>query len=428
MIYCGAWLYWVFGRGFTRAPRLLTVGKIRKEEPLIHQQRFSGGVEYSDARLLDNDSRFVFGFIRSALNSGAIAANYVEFLEATKASNLWVAKVRDIDSSVEKTIRARVIINAAGPYVDAVNHINKINTTHRHVFSKGIHLVVRRLVDQERVLTFFDEQGRMFFVIPMGPCSVIGTTDTRVEKPESEVTPEDRKYVLDNINPCLNLEHPLTEADVISERCGVRPLVVEGAPAAGSDAAQEWFSLSRKHAIDVNDRYLSIFGGKLTDCLNIGQEVVMLVQSMGVAMHEKPERWYGEPPKTTREEFFRQARLMHLDELRESDTNEKLSNRLWRRYGMRAFVLLEQIRRQPGMEEVLIKGSQYLRCELHQAAVFEMVVRLEDFLRRRSKIALVIPHEDLKQAQGIYEACRILFGEQANKRYDEYFSGEGCRC
>ena len=76
-------------------------------------------------------------------------------------------------------------------------------------------------------------------------------------------------------------------------------------------------------------------------------------------------------------------------------------------------------------DDVLIEGAEYLRCELYHAAQTEMITKLEDFLRRRSKIALVVKHDDLARAHGIREACRILFGEQAEAKYEEYFAGPG---
>src|SRR4029079_9690745 len=108
----------------------------------------------------------------------------------------------------------------------------------------------------------------------------VGTTDTRVESPETAVLPEDRRFVLDNINKRLNLPKPLAEDDIIAERCGVRPLVVEGSGQGESD----WLRLSRKHAIEVDrdKAHVSIFGGKLTDCLNVGQEVFHAVHALGV--------------------------------------------------------------------------------------------------------------------------------------------------
>jgi glycerol-3-phosphate dehydrogenase len=76
------------------------------------------------------------------------------------------------------------------------------------------------------------------------------------------------------------------------------------------------------------------------------------------------------------------------------------------------------------MAEVLIRGTEYIRCELHYAARREMITKLEDFLRRRSKIALIATPERILNAPGLSEACEILFGSQARQKIDEYF-GEG---
>lgn len=415
----GTWAYWFFGRGYTRAPRYLSAATLEREMPLIDRSKLSGGVEYSDAYLVDNDSRFVFNFVRTALNFGAIAANYVELIGSRRAGGQWHSTVRCAETGQESVVRSKVIVNAAGPYVDEVVGRVGRKTEHRHVFAKGIHLVVDRVVPDEKVLTFFDETGRMFFVIPMGPRSVIGTTDTRVERPESEVTDEDREFLFRNINARLALETPIGPENVISERCGVRPLVVKGGDFRDDDG--QWFNLSRKHVLETGDGVVSMYGGKLTDCLNIGEEVVERVGEMGVALAEERRQWYGEPPEEAHREFLRQAHLMRLDDLREKTTFELLSERLWRRYGLRAFTMLEALRREPSMDEVLIDQSQYLRCELHHAALTEMVTRLEDFMRRRSKIALVVPHEALKDQAGVKEACRILFGSDADRRYAEYF-------
>jgi glycerol-3-phosphate dehydrogenase len=73
------------------------------------------------------------------------------------------------------------------------------------------------------------------------------------------------------------------------------------------------------------------------------------------------------------------------------------------------------------MAEDVIEDAEYVRCELEYGARTEMVTRLEDFLRRRSKIAMVIPHEDLRRSPGLHEASRILFGADASRRYEQYF-------
>jgi glycerol-3-phosphate dehydrogenase len=270
------------------------------------------------------------------------------------------------------------------------------------------------------VLTFFADDGRLFFVIPMGMRTCIGTTDTRVDSPFTHVTEEDRQFVLDNINKRLNLEKPLTKDSIIAERWGVRPLVVKS---QAEGKTEDWLQLSRKHEVDIDRQrhHISIFGGKLTDCVNVGNEISDYVKEFGVALPYADYKWYGEPHPSVREEYLHQAKLMDLDSYTSPEASEKLTSRLWRRYDSEALHMLEEIREDPGQAEVLINETEYLRCEIQQAKRREMIVKLEDFLRRRSKIALVVRKEDIKNAPGLMEACEILFGEQAQEKIDEYF-------
>jgi glycerol-3-phosphate dehydrogenase len=413
----GTWIYWLFGSFFTKTPRRLSRATMAREEPIIDLDGCDGGFEYSDAYLHDNDARFVWNFIRRALDYGCAAANYTASLGARREDGVWVVDARDEISGATFTVRARVLVNACGPFVDAHNALTGEKTRTHHAFSKGVHLIVGRLTPNQRVLTFFADDGRLFFVIPMGPRTCIGTTDTKVDSPETHVTDEDRRFILSNINKCLKLDRPLTEADVIAERCGVRPLAV-----TGSGGGTDWLMLSRKHVVEVDEarRHVSIFGGKLTDCLNVGEEICAHVRRLGIPLAYPRQRWYGEPDAELRDEFLHQAERMDLDGMTSPRSSEKLSQRLWRRYGAEAFSLLESIRADPRTAELLIENAEYLRCEIELAARREMVVRLEDFLRRRSKIALVVRESDIAAAPGLAAACRILFGDEAEARLAEY--------
>ena len=414
--------YWGIGLFGTRHPRLLSAEKAKAEEPAIDTTGVRGAIEYRDAYLIDNDARFVFSFVRSAIEAGASAANYVELVSATRDAHRWHAHLRDVDSGEELHCTAKVIVNAAGPFVDGLNQQWGMRTDHRIVYSKGIHLVVPRLTtdDHQRVLAFFDDTQRLFYVIPMGRRSVIGTTDTRVDEPFSAVDDADRTFLLEQINARLDLEKPLTVDDIISERCGVRPLVVKSS--GGDQRDVDWTSLSRKHAIETDEQrhVVTIFGGKLTDCLNVGEEVAAEVADLGVPLEKDLHNWYGEPAAATRAEFYRQARLMKLDSLRTKADAEPLTDRLWRRYGRRAFSMLEAIRDDPRMGEDIMESADYLRVELHLAANTEMIVRLEDFTRRRSKIDQVVRHDDVVSSSGLREVADILFGDEAERRLAEY--------
>ena len=325
-----------------RAPRFISARAIESAEPVINTSKAAGGLEYSDCYLYDNDARFVFNFVRKSLNFGCIAANYVTALNSTRQGDEWLTQIRDEVSGEISEIRSHALINACGPWADAENTSAGQATAHHHLFSKGVHLIVDQITDNKRVLTFFASDGRLFFLIPMGPKTCIGTTDAQVSSPEVGVSEEDRNFILENANELLDIDPPLTRDSVVAERVGVRPLVVEG---EGGEA--DWVQLSRKHIIEVDQarRHLSIFGGKLTDCLNVGDEIAEHVQRLGISVPQVDNCWYGEPGNDLRAEFMLQAQLMNLDALTDPSSSEPLSERFWRRYAESAFGLLE---RHPG--------------------------------------------------------------------------------
>ncbi len=421
VILASTWLYWLLGRGKTRIPKLLSLKQIKRLEPLVNTYISTAGVEYSDAFLHDNDARFVFNFVRSAMDKGCVAANYVASEGATRdSSGYWTTQVEDQVSGDRFSIRARVLINAAGAYVDRHNELTGIDTEHRHLLSKGIHLLVPRIAETHRVLAFFADDERLFFAIPMANRTCIGTTDTAVEDPMTQVTDDDRDFVLSNINARLDLSPPLTRSDIIAERCGVRPLAIRKTSDASTDVRQ----VSRKHVIemDTEKSHISIFGGKLTDCINVGDEISDCVSRLGLEVSRPTGKWYGEPGRREREAYFERARALGLEQIVARDTDEVLSERLWRRYGANANTMLDAIEQNPGLRDTMIDNTGIRRCEIDYLAKHEMIVKLEDYLRRRSKIELLVPRAKLRQSAGLFEACEKLFGDDGKKRFDEYFA------
>lgn len=427
-LWAGSLFYWFIGNFFTRRPRLLTRADMRRDEPVIDVSRCDGGFEYSDASLPDLDARFVWSFVRSAVQHGAMAANYVESLGATFADGLWTVQLRDVRTGRTFAVRSRAIVNAAGPYVDAHNALTSTASKHRHVFSKGIHLIVPSISENGRVLTFFADDGRLFFVIPMGDRTCVGTTDTRMPSPESEVTDDDRNFVLDNINKRLLLKKPLTTADIISERCGVRPLVVS---ASGGGQNKDWFQLSRKHVLDTDTarHHVSIYGGKLTDCVNIGEEICAVLPKLGVSLKSPKARWYGEPGDDVKAAFAARAKSLGLgsvevpvvqDDGDHGTAPEPIAARLWRRYGADAAVLLDEIERDPRARQPVLPGSPDLRCEAALAGKVEMATTLEDYLRRRTKLLLTVGRTKLLAMPELRDLCGLLFGDDADRRLAEF--------
>ncbi len=445
-LYLASLFYWLVGSFYTRAPRYYKKRRLGKEEAAINLEKSCGGFAYSDAFLLEHDARFVFHFIRSALDYGAVVVNYVEALSSVKTQNgEWLTKAQNqnhdhsnAQAGEEIEITSKLIINACGPHADAYNALSKQNTEHKHLFSKGVHLIVPAISKKKRILAFFADDGRPFFVIPLGERSCIGTTDTRLDSLNFHIDAEDRRFILENINKRLRLKTALTERDIISERCGVRPLLIKKQAATKSKGKgdTDWLSLSRKHFIETNrqESYITIYGGKLSDCINIGNEIIEEVRKCGI--HGSPQviKWYGEDKQELKETFLRQASILGLSPLqggRHKDNPEyskeysreysrAQAERLWRRYGKHAFSILEGIRLDAAMKDIIIKDTDYMRVEYHYAACSEMVVKLEDFLRRRTNIALMQSKEKLLRDPGLEQASSIFFADAGGPKLEEY--------
>ena len=232
-LFLGTILYWIIGNFFTKGPRLLSAAQLEAEEPILATTRSDGGFAYSDAFLHDNDARFVWKFVRAALDRGCVATNYVEATAFSPGreglSSVWTG-VRD---GQRAPVRARARggervrpLRRRAQRQGRADHRAPPRLLEGHPSHRG------PLSKSRRVLTFFADDGRRSSSCPWGR-GRIGTTDTRVDDPVTEVTDEDRRFVLDNINKRLDLERPLTRDDVIAERCGVRPLVVSSRPAKG---------------------------------------------------------------------------------------------------------------------------------------------------------------------------------------------------
>ncbi|MDO6681384.1 MULTISPECIES: glycerol-3-phosphate dehydrogenase/oxidase [unclassified Oceanobacter] len=430
MVYLGALLYWGFGRGVTLKPEYLSRRRLQQRQPLINTDIAQGGLEYSDAWLVDNDARLTFDFIRTAVRQGAVVANYTASAGSQKVGDEWHTWAVDQYRGEKTRVRSRVLLNATGPWVDDYNQHSQQSMNHHHVYSKGIHLIVPRLVEEDRVLAFFASDGRLFFMIPMGNKTCLGTTDTRVKRPEAVVTDSDRQFVLDNVNQRLNLPQPLTIADVISERCGVRPLVVVG-PAPDSPESQQddrgdndWLNLSRKHAIDhsADPSYLSIFGGKLTDCINVGEEIHERLCALGISLQPLSDRWFGEPDERRREGFWHQATAQGLDQHWCEHGRETLPQRWWRRYGTDAFELLVDVADHPEWLQPMLDGDDVREAEVRLAARLEMVTRLEDFLRRRTMLELTLGKAALAQSPALARISQLLFGSDGERQLENYLA------
>ncbi|MEZ5228479.1 MAG: glycerol-3-phosphate dehydrogenase C-terminal domain-containing protein [Acidimicrobiales bacterium] len=154
---------------------------------------------------------------------------------------------------------------------------------------------------------------------------------------------------------------------------------------------------------------MSIFGGKLTDCLNVGDEVAEALAEIGVIGGTPAPGWFGEPSESERTRFYEAAAKRGLDRAPDIEVADTLAEVLWRRHGMATFDLLALIDRDPSLAEPALANSDVLVGELMLMAEREMIVHPDDFLRRRTKLAMVIRNDDLGADPGM-ERVNEIFG------------------
>ena len=111
----GIYLYWVLGRFKTKSPKVYSPQETLEIETLINSNGLRGSVRYDDALLIDNDARFVWDFIKSAIDHSAVVTNYVSMKDATQENGKWVLHLRDEVSDEQFDINASIVINAGGP-------------------------------------------------------------------------------------------------------------------------------------------------------------------------------------------------------------------------------------------------------------------------------------------------------------------------
>ncbi|MGB0891598.1 MAG: glycerol-3-phosphate dehydrogenase/oxidase [Flavobacteriaceae bacterium] len=251
--------------------KMLDEKEALKKEPLLPKKILKGAGYYAEYRT--DDARLTIEVLKTALNYDAKALNYLEATKFIYEENRVVgAIVKDTFSSEEFNIKAKYVVNAAGPWVDELRQINNSKIGKRLHLTKGVHLVVPHEKLPVKQSVYFDvPDGRMMFAIPRGKVTYFGTTDTNYQKDKNNVETNlvDATYLISAVNnmfPDINL----TLDDVDSSWAGLRPLIHE----EGKSASE----LSRKDEIFVSDTELiSIAGGKLTGYRKMAERIVDLV-------------------------------------------------------------------------------------------------------------------------------------------------------
>jgi glycerol-3-phosphate dehydrogenase len=349
---------------------------MEREEPLLNRELCKHACVYRE--YLTDDAHLVLANLRSAADLGAAVLNHARVdtivREGDRAAGVE-AVCRFTGRRVR--VRARAVINAAGPWVDAVRRLEDAASPPLLHLSKGVHIVVpaeRLPVNEMLILTARDK--RTLFVIRKGTITYIGTTDTTYE-PGHEVWPEitgdDVDYLLEPTARYLTAE-PLRRSDVVAAWAGLRPLIAE--------PGKKPHEISRRDEVLMGPAgVVTIAGGKLTGYRPMAIETVD--QAVKVCSLDGAPRPDEEPPLPGGD--FDGALEPLEAELAREGLSPTCAARMVRLYGTES----RQIARKG--TEALVEGAPVLASEVDWAVEAEAAATLEDVIYRRLRIADYVP-------------------------------------
>ena len=403
----GMWLYDLLAAfRNVKAHRWLSTKQVRRAEPALKDRGLTGAALYWDAQT--DDARLVLATMRSAARAGALVANYAEVASLLKPDGqVRGAVVRDVLSGETRTVRALVVVNAGGPWVDALRRMDDAGASPLLRATKGAHVAVpRRRIGHERAITLFSAiDGRVMFVLPWGELSYIGTTDTDADvSPDAvRVTAEDVTYLLRSANAAFPNAH-LAANDVVSVWAGLRPLL-------GQDPAAAPSQVSREHrVVESAQGLITIAGGKLTTYRVMARDVA---DRVAARLHELDGRPVAPRPPTDRIPLPG-GEAAELDVLLESararGVSEATARHLVASYGSEAAAVLNLVDRDRSLGEPIAPLRPEIWAEVSHAVEREMAVRIQDVLIRRLHLFYQYAEQGTAVAAPVAQRMKRLLG------------------
>ncbi|MHB0949508.1 MAG: glycerol-3-phosphate dehydrogenase [Gemmatimonadaceae bacterium] len=346
-------------------------------EPALDRQALCGGARYWDAAT--DDTRLTLANALGAAESGARVRNHTAVVAMRMEHGLWTARVRDTLSGDEGEVRARVVVNATGPWTDELRRMSGAPGQALVRGSTGAHIAVprARVGNREALTLLSPRDGRVMFALPAGACCILGTTERATHESPDDVRASAREvqYLLDSANAFFPDAH-LTRDDVISAWAGIRPLALAAGGGALGDA-------SREHAIEQRQAMLTITGGKLTTYRVMAREAVDAVEAQLGRRAARPEPTRALPlpggALTSLEGEIAAATAACGD--------AEVATRLVQGYGDRWRALWRRAGAVTGGRERLLPALPYLRAEMQWGLEREMARTLGDLLIRRTHVA-----------------------------------------
>jgi glycerol-3-phosphate dehydrogenase len=343
------------------------------------KKKFEQAYEYSDCWV--EDSRLVVLNARDAEARGARILPRHKVQRADPSDDGWTVTLTNSNTDQETTVTARLIVNAAGPWVgDVLRGTIKSNQTGGVRLVRGSHIVTKRLFDHDKCYFFQGTDGRIIFAIPYETdFTLIGTTDQEHHDPDVKpvCTPQEQQYLVNFVNEYL--EQPISTDDIVWTYSGVRPLYDDGATSATAATRDYTIHLDQSRGAPA----VNVFGGKITTYRRLAESAL---EKVGKVLHTKGPWTAG--VALPGGDFPVDGVLPLMDGLMRDYTflDPKWARRLVRAYGTQARAMLGDA---AGVADL----GQHFGANLTEREVLwlmknEYVQRADDVVWRRSKLGL----------------------------------------
>ncbi len=394
----GLFLYDHIG-GRKRLPPTRTLRLDRDPAGAVLKPGFTRAFEYSDCRV--DDARLVVLNARDAADHGAVISPRTRMVAAARQDDAWVLTVQDMATGQRREVRARVLVNAAGPWAAEVLGTLVPGPARAAVrLVQGSHIVVPKLFDHDRAYLFQNADGRIIFAIPYEQdFTLIGTTDLDYtgDPAQVKISAAEQDYLCAGASAYFR--NPVTPAMIVWSYSGVRPLYNDGA-----GAAQE---ATRDYVLTLDaPGLLNVFGGKITTYRRLAEAALEKLAAFLPAMSKNTTGW------TAREKLpggdfpvdgF--SDLVASIRQRWPFLAEATARRLAHAYGTRVSVVLDGVRGPADLGRTF--GADLTEAELHYLARHEWAITAEDVVWRRSKLGLRLSAAEIEAVERAIGAARV---------------------
>lgn len=384
----GLFIYDYIG-GRKKLPPAKTLNLRTHETGRALKSHFKTGFEYSDCWA--DDARLVVLNARDAADKGASINTRTKVVGAKREQGRWAIEVKHLDSGDVETIHARMLVNAAGPWIDHVLSGVEGHHGNRNVrMVKGSHIVVNEIFEHDKSYIFQNKDGRIIFAIPyQDKYTLIGTTDEDYEGDPSDVSisSDELNYICSAASEYF--QKPVERSQVVWAYSGVRPLYDDGATKA-QEATRDY--VLKLDDADGNAPLLNIFGGKLTTFRKLAEEVM---EKVDAAIGPKGAPWTA-GATLPGGDFPMEGYPQQVDKLQAAYPfiTQGHAGRLVRLYGTKAHDILGDAKALVDLGENF--GANLTAREVDYLIAEEWAQTVEDILWRRTKLGLELNERDVR--------------------------------